>query len=1541
MSAPGTDPVILNERYKVIANYMAVNTDEMTIAVNDTITILQAFDDGWVLGRNEAIPEEGLIPRNFLTNDPIERASGSASGSSSSSPSEPKPLKRTSSFMKDPQVESIGSQQKENTIVEESFVGDSSKEPVTSTINEPISPPSVNVSIVERKPSVVPASTDVSQSSNSEVVESAIEVPPEPVIERQPSQIASATTTPEATNFTVAPPSPEPSLATAPTISKDAPVQAASTVKKALAPSSTINAPPPKPVKQITSTIQPLKQTILQWPPASSSSYTFPIVSTPGTSKLPRNPSEARQSTHLNKDLTLKKLEDMYRSKAGQPKVPANIGSIRISIVGDTGIGKTSLAKSFMSLPEIVSVETSVDQSNRTTKVISNYRASTIPVDWLKEGEERYNINMVDTPGFGAQIDAMVTIEPVVDFHATQFQFTEKIFEPSTKIPNITRFLSAGTGAHSHVDICIYGILHRLKPVDIEYMKRLAPVVNLIPVIVKSDTLKQSEISMLKVAILEEIQRAQIKIYGFGLEIEELITLAKNGIFGALPFAISNYTIENDRYLNEFQSLKDNILFHHIQDFRYLTAQRFAQWREKNVERELLRKQQEAAREAAERERREREERERVERERREREERMERERKEERAREEARAQKEREERERLEEDRRRKEAEEANVRRIQEMIRLEEEREAQRKRQEEELLRQQQEAAAALLQRSVSGSQDISHAFILCEKKELLELTNVSSYTQDHTPNMSAITPATQSTIKDLKDAPLETIIRSLKKDIHLLERDNRQLIKEHSKMMDSIRNVEDEYSEKVSYILKALDEAGRDRAKLAREKECLAAAVHNFSEEKEAMGREMERMKAKYKQMEMELKRAKIDTNDAVSAKEEMRRALIAIQHSTNAIHDTLLAAGLSGSTESLAETKDTAAVDAVESGEDLSDKLNISSALEKDPQFIEAAKIVEPAVPIATTLSAIQEYVQSLIDQRDHYRLKSERAYVTAVQSSYKLKPLLDRMQSGSSLLAQRIGDIGGSTATSRLYIGDSSGCLDGNGCGGGRVITGSGSERPGLDRCDSMALLERLSREQSGGVGRSKGGGEGLGTSQRGLDAWWAGNVKQEEGSLQRVESNGYAKSDDEQQQLPVVVKVESDDDRKDEDRKVPEPQEQQRDPPPQQPPLEQVLDQEDQAEVPIQVAQGSGAGDGPLEAPVVDNVLDQAADPKQLTAPPPSTNSTTSSTSNSTDLSGCRAFDLAASKPGTHFLGPKSQLASPESIASIPKQLFFIHYNDKLTNPRYLCSLESAAAQNPEHKIIVYARNTTGFRTSIERWKGEVLGVNGTGRFEVRELIWDDGMKGTPLQEWYRSGTYKKSNWVRQNLGNALRLALLWKFGGVYLDMDIISMNPISGVGRSLGKQDSFWFNNAFLSFPKADPFMWQLMEEFVAGFRGYIWARNGPKMVTRTFLSRCRRPPINGTAQKQAPECEGIGIADAERFYPIQFENRTLLFQPYEEACDTLGKFAEQSIGLHWWHRKVEDSRQLHKTTVLVKVMKSHCPNVFKVYGADGMGVTE
>ncbi|KAJ3207040.1 hypothetical protein HDU67_007795 [Dinochytrium kinnereticum] len=615
-----------SEKYSAIASYKPANPDEIRLSLGEVVSIIQSYDDGWVLGKNEMTMEIGLLPRNFLSANPIATsvpAPASSVGSTLSAPTdEVKPLARVSSLRKE-------------------MGGNSNMlPPATATAPTPAAP------IAQINPDALSASSSnakISQKAEMARQDAAKAAPMDapPTYSPTPSAAPAATLPKVATPAPMAaapPPSVTGATASSGYGSSTGPSYGSSSAHNySSSPaygSSSPAATAPKPVSSTTggsgsnssggyvaassasvASSAPLSTPLSQLSTASGSS---PVTVTGDPTKPPyahvtQYPIRVIPRTHsptnsgsgslldtsivsstsvrsvLSRDELIRKVEDIKRVRAARAKVAANIGCIKISIAGDSGIGKTSLIKKFFTIPEVTYTETFPTYPYATTTRIQDMKASTIPFIALKTGEDPSNIVIVDTPGFGAQVDAVATIDPVVSHHVAKFRDTDEIFERMEKVPNLVRYLSSGTGAHGHVDVCIYGILHRLKPVDLEFMRRLGPVVNLVPVIVKCDTLKPSEISALKVSVLEEIARTRIPIYGFGLQMSELLDLSREGIPGAVPFAISNHAQMTAGAENEFGALKDAILYHHCDDLRQLTAERFVRWRDARIEGDSVR----------------------------------------------------------------------------------------------------------------------------------------------------------------------------------------------------------------------------------------------------------------------------------------------------------------------------------------------------------------------------------------------------------------------------------------------------------------------------------------------------------------------------------------------------------------------------------------------------------------------------------------------------------------------------------------------------------------------------------------------------------------------------------------------------------------------------------------------------------------------------------------------------------------------------------------------------------------------------------------
>ncbi|KAJ3407510.1 hypothetical protein HDU80_008568 [Chytriomyces hyalinus] len=172
----------------------------------------------------------------------------------------------------------------------------------------------------------------------------------------------------------------------------------------------------------------------------------------------------------------------ILRTKESRAFTPACCGRLKIMLAGDTGIGKTRLIESFMR-SAFSSSHSSLKKQTSDFPVICEIPSSTLPLDStvMDPSGKCNNITFVDTPGLGAFMDASSVIQPCLEYITNQFEKTNAFLNPNIEDHRLSEFfnnLGAGGGL-GHVDVCLYCVLHRVKPVDIEFMRLLAAHVSL------------------------------------------------------------------------------------------------------------------------------------------------------------------------------------------------------------------------------------------------------------------------------------------------------------------------------------------------------------------------------------------------------------------------------------------------------------------------------------------------------------------------------------------------------------------------------------------------------------------------------------------------------------------------------------------------------------------------------------------------------------------------------------------------------------------------------------------------------------------------------------------------------------------------------------------------------------------------------------------------------------------------------------------------------------------------------------------------------
>ncbi|XP_072348078.1 neuronal-specific septin-3 isoform X2 [Scyliorhinus torazame] len=204
----------------------------------------------------------------------------------------------------------------------------------------------------------------------------------------------------------------------------------------------------------------------------------------------------------------------------------------------------------------------------------------------IEEKGVKMKLTVIDTPGFGDQINNDNCWEPIEKYISEQY---EKFLKEEANISRKKRI------PDTRVHCCLYFISptgHSLRPLDVEFMKRLGKIMNIIPVIAKADTMTLEERHEFKLRVRKELEANAIEFYPqreFDEDMEDKIENDK--IRETMPLAIigsdTEYQINGKRVLGrktpwgiievenvthcEFPLLRDLIVRTHLQDLKEVT----------------------------------------------------------------------------------------------------------------------------------------------------------------------------------------------------------------------------------------------------------------------------------------------------------------------------------------------------------------------------------------------------------------------------------------------------------------------------------------------------------------------------------------------------------------------------------------------------------------------------------------------------------------------------------------------------------------------------------------------------------------------------------------------------------------------------------------------------------------------------------------------------------------------------------------------------------------------------------------------------------
>ncbi|KAI8384754.1 cell division/GTP binding protein [Radiomyces spectabilis] len=254
-----------------------------------------------------------------------------------------------------------------------------------------------------------------------------------------------------------------------------------------------------------------------------------------------------------------------------------------VMVVGQSGLGKSTLVNTIFASHLIESKgRLNADEPPRQTTDIETVSHTIV------ENGVRLRLNIVDTPGYGDQVNNENCWEPIIKYIKDQ----HSAYLRKELTAQRDRFIT-----DSRIHCCLFFITpsgHSLKAIDIVVLKKLCEVVNVVPVIAKSDSLTLEEREAFRNRIKSELTFHGIKLYPYESEEDDEQEMALNETIRELiPFAIVGsernivvdgkavrgrktrwgvINVEDENHC-EFSHLRNFLTRTHLQDLIETTAQ--------------------------------------------------------------------------------------------------------------------------------------------------------------------------------------------------------------------------------------------------------------------------------------------------------------------------------------------------------------------------------------------------------------------------------------------------------------------------------------------------------------------------------------------------------------------------------------------------------------------------------------------------------------------------------------------------------------------------------------------------------------------------------------------------------------------------------------------------------------------------------------------------------------------------------------------------------------------------------------------------------
>ncbi|XP_072381532.1 lactosylceramide 4-alpha-galactosyltransferase-like [Diabrotica undecimpunctata] len=310
---------------------------------------------------------------------------------------------------------------------------------------------------------------------------------------------------------------------------------------------------------------------------------------------------------------------------------------------------------------------------------------------------------------------------------------------------------------------------------------------------------------------------------------------------------------------------------------------------------------------------------------------------------------------------------------------------------------------------------------------------------------------------------------------------------------------------------------------------------------------------------------------------------------------------------------------------------------------------------------------------------------------------------------------------------------------------------------------------------------------------------------------------------------------------------------------------------------------------------------------------------------------CYRLKGMASLPDISTVQPrkgKSIFFHETSCNSATKEKIFI-------TARQACAVESAAKENPNFDVYLLYTSPGVFRFEGDESDEILKALTSYKNIKIMHLDYEKYTNGTPVEALYKSGRIEGSKYVTSHASDVLRYLTLWKYGGIYLDLDVIIIKSLEDLKPNYaGLQSRTDVAAGVISFDpdgKGHIMAEKCLNDLKKNFNGKDWGNNGPGVITRLLVNLCHikhyRKKMELASKMIKKDCGGFTVFEPEIFYPVRYEDWNFYFD--ESKLKSIISHTNKSYAVHMWNNFSKKKKlRLDSNAPYLYFAKKHCPRV-------------